>query len=579
MAAEPSPDAFVLPPVPSPTLSFSDRCLGDHGVRALVAALSVRRDVTSIDLRGCHVHAAGALALAELLLGPGGSRIGSLSLEWNALGTSDAGPRAIARALSANCALTTLDLRNNRMGSSGVASLAEALAYNSTLITFDLRWNSAGVSGGLALESALAQNRTLLRLLLQGNRVPDDLLKRIERLLGRNGAASSLVAGTPAPYSDDSADRWPAIVSSHALPGERLLVAPAARVGALSDRACSAIASTADVAVDASQSSLSPPHGLLRAASVAPIPPSTSTQVHLHLHAEAKENEAGQLVALPVSASGGLALLPPAGGTAAAVEGASAASRSLSASLATAGGYVADSRSSLPPGGYAADPRSSLPPPPGYTADHPCASVPYAAEPSACLPPGYAAYSSAYAADPSTSLPPGYALPSSEPGSVPASVPASWMASPAPTPLRAAVRTRTLENALVLQHAEFTNKLKHAFERADAAEEILTSERSRADQQREKALVAANEEAEARRASLPRALHACAHHGALSPQARKKLALLQRELTEARKKADEEVARVLKEGSTREQRTALAEAARDHLERELQARDARLECT
>ena len=564
MTAEPSPDAFVLPPVPSPTLSFSDRCLGDHGVRALVAALSVRRDVTSIDLRGCHVHAAGALALAELLLGPGGSRIGSLSLEWNALGTSDAGPRAIARALAANCALTTLDLRNNRMGSSGVASLAEALAYNSTLITFDLRWNSAGVSGGLALESALAQNRTLLRLLLQGNRVPDDLLKRIERLLGRNGAASSLVAGTPAPYSDDSADRWPAIVSSHALPGERLLVAPAARVGALSDRACSAIASTADVAVDASQSSLSPPHGLLRAASVAPIPPSTSTQVHLHLHAEAKENEAGQLVALPVSASGGLALLPPAGGTAAAVEGASAASRSLSASLATAGGYVADSRSSLPPGGYAADPRSSLPPPPGYTADHPCASVPYAAEPSACqiphsacLPPGYATYSSAYAADPSTSLPPGYALPSSEPGSVPASVPASWMASPAPTPLRAAVRTRTLENALVLQHAEFTNKLKHAFERADAAEEILTSERSRADQQREKALVAANEEAEAR----------------------KKLALLQRELTEARKKADEEVARVLKEGSTREQRTALAEAARDHLERELQARDARLECT
>jgi hypothetical protein len=182
--------------------------------------------------------------------------------------------------------------------------------------------------------------------------------------------------------------------------------------------------------------------------------------------------------------------------------------------------------------------------------------VPYAAEPSACLPPGYAAYSMPYAADASTSLPPGYAPPSSQMGSVPASMPTSWMASPAPTPLRAAVRTRTLENALVLQHAEFSNKLKHAFERADAAEEILTSERSRADQQREKALVAATEEAEAR----------------------KKLALLQRELTEARKKADEEVARVLKEGSTREQRTALAEAARDHLERELQARDARLEC-
>jgi hypothetical protein len=106
--------------------------------------------------------------------------------------TSDAGPRALARALTANCALTHLDLRNNRIGSAGIASLAEGLHQNTTLVTFDLRWNSAGPSGAHALEAALAHNRALLRLMLQGNRVPEDGLKRIQRLLARNCSSRSL---------------------------------------------------------------------------------------------------------------------------------------------------------------------------------------------------------------------------------------------------------------------------------------------------------------------------------------------------------------------------------------------------
>ena len=78
--------------------------------------------MTALDLRGCHVHAGGAAALKTLLLSPGGRLIGSLSLEWNALGTSDAGSRALAGALAANVSLTTLDLRNNRIGCTRAAS-------------------------------------------------------------------------------------------------------------------------------------------------------------------------------------------------------------------------------------------------------------------------------------------------------------------------------------------------------------------------------------------------------------------------------------------------------------------------
>lgn len=75
----------------TPALSFSDQCIGDEGVRTLAIALASRRDVTSLDLRGCHLHTAAAVS--EILMSVSGQSIGSLSLEWNMLGASDAGPR------------------------------------------------------------------------------------------------------------------------------------------------------------------------------------------------------------------------------------------------------------------------------------------------------------------------------------------------------------------------------------------------------------------------------------------------------------------------------------------------------
>ena len=185
----------------NPALSFGDKCLGDEGVRTLCSALAKRGDVTSVDLRGCHVHSGGAAALAELLVSGNVDGLSSLSLEWNALGTSDAGPRSLARALAMNCALTNLDLRNNRMGPSAIASLAEGVMTNRTLITLDLRWNSAGSNGAFSLETALETNHTLLRLPLQGNRVPEDAIKRIEKLLMRNGGR---MAGSPGAEADEN---------------------------------------------------------------------------------------------------------------------------------------------------------------------------------------------------------------------------------------------------------------------------------------------------------------------------------------------------------------------------------------
>jgi hypothetical protein len=60
------PAASTLTLPSSAAISFSDACLGDEGVRELVAKMSSRGDVTSLDLRGCHVNASGATALREV---------------------------------------------------------------------------------------------------------------------------------------------------------------------------------------------------------------------------------------------------------------------------------------------------------------------------------------------------------------------------------------------------------------------------------------------------------------------------------------------------------------------------------
>ena len=87
-------------------LSQSDACIGDEGTRELCARLAQHANLTSLDLRGCQIHAAGAAAIAALLLHQSAPPIVTLSLEWNNIGTSDAGPKALAAALATSRSLS-----------------------------------------------------------------------------------------------------------------------------------------------------------------------------------------------------------------------------------------------------------------------------------------------------------------------------------------------------------------------------------------------------------------------------------------------------------------------------------------
>ena len=113
-------------------VSFADRFLGDDGCELVARLLPSSAHVTSLDLRGNHIRERGVECLARSLA-PGGSALRHLSLEWNLVGASDGGLRALCASLGGNTSLLHLDLRNNRIGANGARYIAAMLRKNKTM--------------------------------------------------------------------------------------------------------------------------------------------------------------------------------------------------------------------------------------------------------------------------------------------------------------------------------------------------------------------------------------------------------------------------------------------------------------
>jgi internalin A len=126
-----------------------------YQLRVPVEALAVRLEpltqLTSLNLRGNRIDAAGAAALAAL------TQIKTLNLGYNQIGAAG------ASALAALTQLTTLNLEYNQIGDVGAASLAAL----SKLTTLNLGYNQIGPAGA----SALAIFRQLTSLILTRNKI------------------------------------------------------------------------------------------------------------------------------------------------------------------------------------------------------------------------------------------------------------------------------------------------------------------------------------------------------------------------------------------------------------------------
>lgn len=85
----------------------------------------------SLDLRGNGIRETGLVSLASFVAA--NDTLRTLCLEWNSAGLFDRGMEALVEALKDNHSLTSLDLRNNKIGPDGGVALGHMLSQNLTL--------------------------------------------------------------------------------------------------------------------------------------------------------------------------------------------------------------------------------------------------------------------------------------------------------------------------------------------------------------------------------------------------------------------------------------------------------------
>jgi len=165
-------------------LSYCDSFLGDKGCSELMRDFSFSL-ITNLDLRGNNIGFEGIRCIADML--HTNKTIQILSLEWNVIGSNDAGVGLLAACLEVNSTLKELDIRNNRIGPEGASAVARAMKSNTGLCSIDIRWNEIGTKGGNAfLQSLLNSNKTLCVLKLCGNGVSLNCENQINEFLDRN---------------------------------------------------------------------------------------------------------------------------------------------------------------------------------------------------------------------------------------------------------------------------------------------------------------------------------------------------------------------------------------------------------
>lgn len=204
----------------SANLNLGDAFIGDEGCDTLAAYLREHPEVTSLDLKGNNITAAGLRILSPALRS---SRLRSLSLEWNSIGNET---EAIAEAFGFSDSLQHLDLRNNRVGAVGAEHLAKLIGLNKSLVTLDLRWNELGSQGASVLLDALRGRHSLRSVEVSGNRIPDEMMSQFEDLaqpaLSSSQTQKSPRYASPLNFSRSSPLRASAAVTESYVPGKLL---------------------------------------------------------------------------------------------------------------------------------------------------------------------------------------------------------------------------------------------------------------------------------------------------------------------------------------------------------------------
>jgi hypothetical protein len=151
------------------SLNLCGNDVGAAGAAALAPSLALMTRLTSLDLGYNWFGAAGAVSLAPSLALM--AQLTSLDLEINYI--REAGAASLAPSLAVMSQLTSLNLGHNSIGAAGAASLAPSLAVMSQLTSLNLGHNSIGAAGAASLAPSLALMAQLTSLDLNGNSLGD----------------------------------------------------------------------------------------------------------------------------------------------------------------------------------------------------------------------------------------------------------------------------------------------------------------------------------------------------------------------------------------------------------------------
>jgi len=169
---------FVFPPIDNSTQE--EGCIFSRDLYSFLVALENPRIETSIkelSLNGSGIDDSDAIRLAEALMKfKNNNSLISIDLSNNRIGST--GAQALGRMLRSNVSLLDLDLRNNTIGPRGAIALGKALETNFTLTTIYLSYNHIGDVGAQAFLESMAYNATLTWVgRLYGSDLTDDALR------------------------------------------------------------------------------------------------------------------------------------------------------------------------------------------------------------------------------------------------------------------------------------------------------------------------------------------------------------------------------------------------------------------
>ncbi|KAL4470958.1 hypothetical protein ABPG72_013545 [Tetrahymena utriculariae] len=179
-------------------LILNDVILNEQNCQIVAEFFSKFNRFQTIELKGNNITPTGFAIICKAL--QGNQNLKELHLEWNQIGQdSQEGLQALLNLLDYCSNITHIDLKNNNINSDGAYIISKILEVNKNLLSLDLKWNDIGVKGAEMILDGLEKNTLIKSLDISCNKVPEEMIAEVNRILNRNRSGNFANMNVPRP--------------------------------------------------------------------------------------------------------------------------------------------------------------------------------------------------------------------------------------------------------------------------------------------------------------------------------------------------------------------------------------------